>query len=132
KTLPFPGFATDLQQPITPLLMLAEGESTITDTIYPKRVRHIPELRRMGGDIDSAVAGEIIVNQSKRLIGTDVQAAEIRAGAALIIAALMAKGTTTIHDADHILRGYDRIAEKLTDLGAEVSIEGIDLINLMP
>lgn len=132
KTMPYPGFATDLQQPITPLLLMADGESIIQDTIYPKRVKHIAELRRMGGDIDSEKPGKIRVNHSPRLIGTDVAAAEIRAGAALVIAAVMAEGDTVINDADHILRGYDRIQEKLTGLGADISIEGIDLINLMP
>lgn len=132
KTMPYPGFATDLQQPITPLLLKAKGESKITDTIYPKRIRHIAELRRMGGDISSPKPGLIKVNHSDRLIGTDVEAAEIRAGAALIIAAIMADGKTVINDADHILRGYDRIQDKLTQLGVDVNIEGIDLINLMP
>ncbi|WP_349533554.1 UDP-N-acetylglucosamine 1-carboxyvinyltransferase [Leuconostoc citreum] len=132
KTMPYPGFATDLQQPITPLLLMANGESMIQDTIYPKRVKHIAELRRMGGDVDSEKPGHIRVNYSPRLIGTDVEAAEIRAGAALVIAAIMAEGETVINDADHILRGYDRIQDKLTALGADVSIEGIDLINLMP
>ena len=132
KTMPYPGFATDLQQPITPLLLIAQGESTIIDTIYPKRVKHIAELRRMGGDIASAKPGEIKINQSPRLVGTDVEAAEIRAGAALVIAAIMADGETIINNADHILRGYDRIQEKLTSLGADINIEGIDLINLMP
>lgn len=132
KTMPYPGFATDLQQPITPLLLMASGESTVTDTIYPKRVKHVAELRRMGGDIDSEKPGKIRINYSPRLIGTDVEAAEIRAGAALIIAAIMAEGETVINEADHILRGYDRIQDKLTHLGADISIEGIDLINLMP
>lgn len=132
KTMPYPGFATDLQQPITPLLLMANGESLITDTIYPKRVKHIAELRRMGGDIASDKPGKIKISHSPRLIGTDVEAAEIRAGAALVIAAIMAEGVTVINDADHILRGYDRIQKKLTGLGADISIEGIDLINLMP
>ena len=86
----------------------------------------------MGGDVDTEKPGHIRVNYSPRLIGTDVEAAEIRAGAALVIAAIMAEGETVINDADHILRGYDRIQDKLTALGADVSIEGIDLINLMP
>nr|MWN20711.1 hypothetical protein [Leuconostoc lactis] len=72
-------------------------------------------------------------HQTTRLnLGTDVAAAEIRAGAALVIAAVMADGDTVINDADHILRGYDRIQEKLAGLGADITIEGIDLINLMP
>ncbi|CAK1238653.1 UDP-N-acetylglucosamine enolpyruvyl transferase (MurA) [Fructobacillus fructosus] len=132
KTMPYPGFATDLQQPITPLLFLAEGESTIIETIYPKRIRHIAELRRMGADVSSLNPGEIKVNHSERLVGTTVEAAEIRAGAALVIAAVMADGQTVIDNASHILRGYDRIAEKLRGLGVDLKIEGVDLINLMP
>jgi UDP-N-acetylglucosamine 1-carboxyvinyltransferase len=132
KTMPYPGFATDLQQPITPLLFLAEGESTIIETIYPKRIRHIAELRRMGADVCSLNPGEIKVNHSERLVGTTVEAAEIRAGAALVIAAVMADGQTVIDNASHILRGYDRIAEKLRGLGVDLKIEGVDLINLMP
>lgn len=122
KTSPYPGFATDLQQPLTPVLMLAEGESKILDTIYPKRVRHIVELRRLGADIASEVEGEITVNKANGLVGASVTAAEIRAGAALMIAGLMADGQTVIHDAEHILRGYDRVVWKLTQLGAEVEI----------
>ncbi|MBM7543974.1 UDP-N-acetylglucosamine 1-carboxyvinyltransferase [Weissella beninensis] len=122
KTSPYPGFATDLQQPITPVLMLADGESKILDTIYPKRVRHIVELRRLGADIASAVEGVITVNQSTNLVGSVVQAAEIRAGAALMIAGMMADGQTVIKAADHILRGYDRVVWKLTQLGADVEI----------
>ena len=122
KTSPYPGFATDLQQPITPVLMLANGESKILDTIYPKRVRHIVELRRLGADIASEVEGVITVNSSTNLVGSSVQAAEIRAGAALMIAGMMADGQTVIHAADHILRGYDRVVWKLTRLGADVEI----------
>ncbi|QBO36452.1 UDP-N-acetylglucosamine 1-carboxyvinyltransferase [Periweissella cryptocerci] len=122
KTSPYPGFATDLQQPLTPVLMLAHGESKILDTIYPKRVRHIVELRRLGADIASEVEGVITINESGKLVGSSVTAAEIRAGAALMIAGLMADGQTVIHDADHILRGYDRVVWKLTQLGAEVEI----------
>ncbi|MDF7637627.1 UDP-N-acetylglucosamine 1-carboxyvinyltransferase [Leuconostocaceae bacterium ESL0958] len=132
KTMPYPGFATDLQQPITPLLFLAEGESTILDTIYPQRIRHVAELRRMGAEISSLNPGEIKINHSDRLVGTNVEAAEIRAGAALIIAAVMADGQTIIGNASHILRGYDRLYEKLSGLGVDVTIEGVNLINLMP
>ncbi|WP_296111278.1 UDP-N-acetylglucosamine 1-carboxyvinyltransferase [uncultured Limosilactobacillus sp.] len=125
KTMPYPGFATDLQQPLTPLMSRASGESRVVDTIYPKRVKHIPELQKMGMDI-SAQDGSILVRQSQQLRGADVKAAEIRAGASLMIAGLMAEGTTTIHNADHILRGYDRIVWKLNRLNADVAIEDED------
>lgn len=122
KTMPYPGFATDLQQPLTPLLSKAAGESTIVDTIYPKRVKHIPELQKMGMNIE-AQDGRIVVRHTEKLHGADVKAGEIRAGASLMIAGLMADGETVIHDADHILRGYDRVVWKLNRLNANVRIE---------
>ena len=122
KTMPYPGFATDLQQPLTPLLSKTAGESTIVDTIYPKRVKHIPELQKMGMDIE-AQDGRIVVRHTEKLHGADVEAGEIRAGASLMIAGLMADGETVIHDADHILRGYDRVVWKLNRLNANVRIE---------
>ncbi len=122
KTMPYPGFATDLQQPLTPLLSKAAGESTIVDTIYPKRVKHIPELQKMGMNIE-AQDGRIVVRHTEKLHGADVKAGEIRAGASLMIAGLMANGETVIHDADHILRGYDRVVWKLNRLNANVRIE---------
>lgn len=122
KTMPYPGFATDLQQPLTPLLSKAAGESTIVDTIYPKRVKHIQELQKMGMDIE-AQDGRIVVRHTEKLHGADVKAGEIRAGASLMIAGLMADGETVIHDADHILRGYDRVVWKLNRLNANVRIE---------
>ncbi|MDR0898979.1 MAG: UDP-N-acetylglucosamine 1-carboxyvinyltransferase [Lactobacillaceae bacterium] len=130
-TAPFPGFATDLQQPITPLLLKANGNSMIIDTIYPQRIRHIVELRRMGADVNSLEGGIIQIGESPRLVGSDVRAAEIRAGASLMIAAMMADGQTIINDADHILRGYDRVEYKLTELGADVQVIGGDEIDFM-
>ena len=122
KTMPFPGFATDLQQPLTPLMSLAEGDSTVVDTIYPKRVKHIPELQKMGMKIE-AHDGMIVIKHTDHLHGAEVTAGEIRAGASLTIAGLMAEGTTVINNAGNILRGYDRIVWKLNRLGAKVSIE---------
>lgn len=122
KTMPFPGFATDLQQPLTPLMSLAEGDSTVVDTIYPKRVKHIPELQKIGMKIE-AHDGMIVIKHTDHLHGAEVTAGEIRAGASLTIAGLMAEGTTVINNAGNILRGYDRIVWKLNRLGAKVSIE---------
>ena len=121
KTMPYPGFATDLQQPITPLMLKAHGEGLIIDTIYPKRVRHIPELLRMGADI-TIENDVIILHHCDHLQGTEVAAEEIRAGACLMIAGLMAEGTTTITKVDNILRGYDRVVMKLRGLGADVEL----------
>ncbi|WP_407855642.1 UDP-N-acetylglucosamine 1-carboxyvinyltransferase [Enterococcus hailinensis] len=123
KTSPYPGFATDLQQPLTPLLLKAKGSAEIIDTIYSKRVNHIPELVRMGAD--ARVEGNmIILNGPNKLHGAEVVASDLRAGACLVIAGLMAEGKTTIYNVEYILRGYDHIIEKLTALGA--TIEMID------
>ena len=121
KTAPFPGFATDLQQPITPLLMKARGSSTIIDTLYPERTKHIPEMQRMGAKISSK-DGIITVGHSIDLSGTVVEAGEIRAGVSLVDLALMAKGTTVINKADNILRGYDRIVEKFRGLSVDLEV----------
>ncbi|MGG5369359.1 UDP-N-acetylglucosamine 1-carboxyvinyltransferase [Enterococcus sp. AZ196] len=122
-TSPYPGFATDLQQPLTPLLLKAQGTAEIIDTIYSKRVNHIPELVRMGAD--ARVEGNLIVlNGQSKLHGAEVVASDLRAGACLVIAGLMAEGKTTIFNVEYILRGYDHIIEKLTTLGA--TIEMID------
>lgn len=122
KTLPYPGFATDLQQPLTPLLMQAEGESMITDTIYPKRVKHIPELNRMGakGRVESDV---ILIEGKTKLDGAEVQASDLRAGACLVTAGLMAEGETVVTGVENLLRGYADIVEKLTNLGADIRME---------
>lgn len=122
KTDVYPGFATDLQQPITPLLLTAKtGEGVVIDNIYPKRIGHIAELQKMGANI-KAEDNIILAHPTKELHGAEVTAGEIRAGACLMIAGLMADGTTVIDKAGNILRGYDRIQEKLRQLGADVKI----------
>ena len=121
KTLPYPGFATDLQQPMTPLMLLASGHGTITDTIYPQRVKHIPELNRMGANIK--VDGGIIRMEGPcRLSGAPVEASDLRAGACLVIAGLIAEGETEITGVSNILRGYANIVGKLQDLGADIEM----------
>ena len=113
RTSPYPGFATDLQQPITPLLLRAHGTSEIIDTIYPQRTNHIPELARMGAH--ALVEGNtIVLEESPRLDGAEVVASDLRAGACLVTAGLMARGTTVIHNVDYILRGYDHLRRKIT------------------
>ena len=122
KTDVYPGFATDLQQPITPLLLTAKtGEGVVIDRIYPKRVGHIPELQKMGANIQ-VEDNIILVHPTHHLHGAHVSAGEIRAGACLMLAGLMADGETIISNAGNILRGYDRIEQKLRQLGAEVSV----------
>ena len=121
KTSPYPGVATDLQQPITPLLLIAEGRGTILDTIYEKRTNHIAELVRMGADI-SIVGGRIAYQGPNKLTGALVKASDLRAGAALVTAGLMADGQTEITNVEFILRGYSNIIEKLTALGADIKL----------
>ncbi|KRM87353.1 UDP-N-acetylglucosamine 1-carboxyvinyltransferase [Lacticaseibacillus thailandensis] len=121
KTAPYPGFATDLQQPLTPLLMKADGEAMVIDTIYPKRTRHVPELLKMGANI-RVEDDHIKIRHCDQLTGATVAAEEIRAGACLMLAGLMAQGETTITKVDNILRGYDRVVMKLQGLGADVQL----------
>ena len=121
KTSPYPGFATDLQQPMTPLLLKASGRGKIIDTIYEKRVNHVPELARMGADIQ-VLGGQIVYNGPTQLSGAPVKASDLRAGAALVTAGLMAEGQTEITNIEFILRGYSNISEKLSDLGADIRL----------
>ena len=121
KTSPYPGFATDLQQPITPLLLTATGHGKITDTIYEKRVNHVAELAKMAGKISTS-SDQIVYEGPNQLQGAQVKATDLRAGAALVIAGLMAQGKTEITNIEFILRGYSNIIEKLTSLGADIQL----------
>lgn len=118
-TLPYPGFPTDLQAPFTALLSLADGMSVVTEKIYPERFMHVSELARMGADIRTQ-GPSAIVHGVPRLDGAQVMASDIRGGAALLVAGLAAKGSTTVHRIYHVDRGYERIEEKLTALGARL------------
>ena len=118
-TQPFPGFATDLQQPLTALLTKVDGDSHVEETIYLERFKHCAELNKMGADIEVA-SGKSTIHGGKQLHGTDIFATDLRCGASLIIAGLMADGETVIHNAYHIYRGYDSIVEKLRAIGAEI------------
>ena len=120
-TSPYPGFATDLQQPITPLLLTANGHGKITDTIYEKRVNHVAELAKMAGKISTS-SDQIVYEGPNQLQGAQVKATDLRAGAALVIAGLMAQGKTEITNIEFILRGYSNIIEKLTSLGADIQL----------
>ena len=117
-TKPYPGFATDLQQPLTALLTQIKGESRVVDTIYTERFKHCLELQRMGADIDIDKGSSIIKGPSK-LYGDKVYATDLRCGACLVIAGLLAEGETEIHDIYHIDRGYYDIDEKIKKLKAE-------------
>ncbi len=122
KTLGYPGFPTDLQQPITTLLTQCTGVSTLEETIYENRFQNVPYLNKMGANIK--ISGKKIkIKGPTPLKGAKVTATDLRAGACLILAALIAKGTTTIKDIDHVLRGYEKILEKLTNVGAKITME---------
>lgn len=123
KTLVYPGFATDLQQPITPLLFMADGVSLVTETIYPERFKHVDELKNMGANIN-ADDGTATIKPSK-LIGTEVYASDLRAGACLIVAGLIAEDVTTIYNVKHIYRGYTDIVNTLKSLGADIWTEEV-------
>lgn len=124
-TRPYPGFATDLQQPLTALLTQASGEGRVTETIYIERFKHCIELNKMGADIDLIPAGAIIKGP-RRLYGTKVSATDLRCGAAMIVAGLIADGVTEIDNVYHIDRGYSEIDRKLSALGAKIWRENVD------
>ncbi len=119
KTMPHPGFPTDMQPQISTLLCLAEGTSIVTEDIFNNRFRYVDELRRMGADI--SVDGKVAVIEGVgSLMGAPVTAPDLRAGAALVIAGLAAHGVTEIEDIYHIERGYEEIEQKLRNLGADI------------
>ena len=124
KTLVYPGFPTDVQQPLSALMTQAVGASKITDTIYSARFKHLDELRRMNAK--TRVEGNTaIIEGPTQLEGSVVTATDLRAGAALVLAGLLAKGETEIHDIYHIERGYSSLIEKLCALGANIRRETI-------
>lgn len=118
-TKPYPGFATDLQQPLTVLMTQAKGESKVEDTIYPERFKHCYELTKMGANIEVR-NGEADIEGPTPLGGTEVVATDLRCGAAMVVAGLIADGVTTISDIYHINRGYSELDKKLTALGAKI------------
>lgn len=122
KTYYYPGFATDLQQPFSVFLTQCKGKSQIEETIYENRYMHVEYLNKMGANIETnnRIA---TINGKTELKGEEVVATDLRAGAALIIAGLIAEGKTTINKVEHILRGYEGIIEKLSNVGADIKIE---------
>ncbi len=119
KTQPYPGFATDLQSLLGAFLTQAKGVSMIEETIYPERFKYCEELNKMGANI-KVKSPVCFIEGVSQLKGTEVSATDLRCGAALIIAGLLAKGTTTISNAYHIYRGYENIVEKLRNLNARI------------
>lgn len=119
KTLPYPGFPTDVQQPMSTLLCISEGRSLINESIWESRFKHVDELKKMGANVK--VEGRTaIIDGVNRLTGAIVKATDLRAGAAMIIAGLIAEGTTEVLDIDHIDRGYPHIENKFNALGADI------------
>lgn len=125
KTQVFPGFATDLQQPFTVLLTQCDGISNLEETIYENRFMHIPELNKMGANIELIDKTNIKIKGPVKLKGEQVNATDLRAGASLIVAALIAEEKTVIHNIEHILRGYEDIVDKLSAVGAKIEIKEI-------
>ena len=121
KTQGYPGFATDLQQPITTLLTQCEGISTLEETIYENRFQNVPYLNKLGSNIEIDNK-KIRVNGKTNLVGTRVEATDLRAGACLVLAGLLADGTTEVTNIEHVLRGYENIVQKLTEVGAEIEL----------
>ncbi|MGM8214986.1 UDP-N-acetylglucosamine 1-carboxyvinyltransferase [Bacillaceae bacterium W0354] len=119
KTLVYPGFPTDLQQPFTSLLTQSNGTGIVTDTIYQSRFKHIDELRRMNANI-KVEGSSAVITGPVQLEGAKVKASDLRAGAALVVSGLVANGVTEIIGLDHVDRGYDNLTEKLKNLGAVI------------
>ena len=119
KTQGYPGFPTDLQQPLSALLTVANGNSIVTETIFESRFRFLDELRKMGANV-RVIESSAIITGVDHLVGSRVNATDLRAGAAMVIAGLMAEGVTEIGGVGYILRGYERFDEKLRSLGAGI------------
>ena len=121
KTWPYPGFPTDMQSIFASMLTTAKGTSLIVENIFENRFKYVSELRKMGANI--TVEGKIcVVKGIRRIFGTNVEAGDLRGGAGLVIAGLIAKGKTTVDNAKYILRGYEKLEKKLTSLGAKIKL----------
>lgn len=119
-TQPFPGYPTDLQAQLMTLLCLADGNSIVTEKIFPDRFMHVPELNRMGGRLRREGA-TVVVEGVRKLVGAPVMASDLRASAALILAGLCARGTTTVNRIYHLERGYEDMDEKLRNVGGDIT-----------
>jgi len=121
KTLPYPGFPTDMQPQITVTLALAQGTSIVTESIFENRFKYVDELTRMGADVK--VEGNMaVINGVRKYTGADITAPDLRAGAALVMAALAAEGYSTVDDIRYIERGYEDFHLKLQALGAQIDV----------
>ena len=122
KTMPYPGFPTDMQSVFAGMLVNAKGTSMIIENIFENRYRYIPELKKMGAKV--TIEGRTaVITGVRKLSGTTVKSTDLRGGAALVTAALAAKGNTTVTNIEYILRGYENIDKKLSKLGANIQIK---------
>ncbi len=120
RTMPYPGFPTDLQPPTTVLLCTAQGSSKMTENVWDNRFQYIDDLKTMGADI--MIAGRLaLIEGGNPLTGAKVFARDLRAGAAMVLAGLVAEGTTEVNDVSKIERGYESFVKKLQDLGADIT-----------
>ena len=120
KTLPYPGFPTDMQAQIMAMMTICQGRSTVMETVFENRFMHVIELNRMGANITTTGARGAIIEGPAKLTGCEVSATDLRAGAAMILAGLVAEGQTTVGNLHHIDRGYENIVGKLQGLGADI------------
>ena len=125
KTLGYPGFPTDLQQPFTTLLTKCNGISYIEETIYENRFKNVEYLNKMGANIEIITDHKIKIQGPTNLTCSNVYATDLRGGASVLLAALSSKGVSNIYDVEHLLRGYENIVEKLSNVGAKIKIEEI-------
>ena len=124
KTLGYPGFPTDLQQPLTTLLTYCKGKSILEETIYENRFQNVEYLNKMGANIEIHDK-KLYISGPTILHGEEVKATDLRAGACLILAGLVASGTTVVTEVEHVLRGYENIIEKLTSVGARIQLKEV-------
>ena len=122
----YPGFPTDLAQPLASVLTRCDGTSTLTETIWENRLGHVPYLVKMGANIEIADSKTIHISGPTNFTSSTVAASDLRAGASLVLASLSATGPTIIKEAEHILRGYENIVEKLSQVGAKITVQEIE------
>jgi len=122
KTMPYPGFPTDMQSVFGAILTTAKGTSLIVENIFENRYKYVNELRKMGAKV--TVEGKIcVIKGARKLYGSEVEATDLRGGASLVIAGLVAKGRTVVNNAEYILRGYENLEKKLNSLGAKIELK---------
>jgi UDP-N-acetylglucosamine 1-carboxyvinyltransferase len=125
ETLPFPGFPTDLQAQLTTLLTQVNGVSRVKENIFNNRFKHTSELNKLGADIEIAQDTSIIKGKTN-LTGREITATDLRASAALVLGGLIAEGETVVNNSYQLLRGYEDMPRKLQELGADVTLSGVD------